>query len=112
MNYKLEQIQTPELPELDSTTVYDEIRTINEELNKFREDKILMILKEKGFEFNSRAELLHFAKTRCELVSFSYNGHKILRVDGKNVCEFWETSKFNWEINNCKADTKFHIIKL
>ncbi|MEP4136697.1 MAG: hypothetical protein ABJL71_18860 [Cyclobacteriaceae bacterium] len=60
---------------------------------KQREDQILKHLKDHGYEFETRADLGHFAKTRCTLEKYPHHLN-VLRADGKYICEWWDTSRF------------------
>jgi|GEM_PF-4784927 len=60
---------------------------------KSREDQLLGKLKENGFEFENRMELVHFLKTRCLLERYP-NQLNVLRVDGRILCEWWETVRY------------------
>jgi|GEM_PF-4130583 len=63
------------------------------EVIKAREDQILNILKEHGFEFKNRIELAQFAKSRCTVEKYP-NRLNVLRVDGEFICDWWDTSRF------------------
>lgn len=110
MKYKLEQIKTPHFKDsqqFDYDVLHDVERSFADKLSRAREKQIIKVLNDNGYnlDINNRAELKHFAKTRCELISFDYNDKKILKVDGKPICEWWDTYQFNWEVNEVTCIT-------
>lgn len=90
------------LTQIEPPEEYKNIYRITEELTKKhirevvkkREDQILQKLSEHGYTFKNKLDLEHFAKTRCVLEKYD-NKYRVLRVDGKIVCEWWETSRFD-----------------
>jgi hypothetical protein len=68
-------------------------------LQSHRESQIVEALKIHGFEFESKQDLEHFAKTRCMLNSFPK--FRVLSVDGKAVCQWVD------EVNLSAVDGKF-----
>jgi hypothetical protein len=56
-------------------------------------ERSLEKLKENGFEFENKADLMLFAMTRCTLEVYP-NKLNILRADGKIICEWYDTHRF------------------
>ena len=77
-------------------------RLVRDGANK-REEQIIEVLKNNGHTFETKEELYEFAKTRCEVIAFDYNQRKILKVDGKPVCEWCDTPTFNNDGNTYKV---------
>ena len=80
--------------------VCDEIigQTISE-IHREREAQIIKALKDRGYDFQDRNELEFFAKTRCQVISFMNSSRKILAVDGKPICEWWDTFRLERDEN-------------
>lgn len=78
-------------------------RQVMENAIKQHEDRILNILAEHGYTFENRMELVHFAKTRCEVLNFTERKVKVLRVDGKPICEWYDTVRFENDGVNFKV---------
>lgn len=101
MKLELKQIELPEMPE-EYKNAHDMIQNVMsrhlQEIAQKREDQILQKLSEHGYTFKHKSELEHFAKTRCVLEKYD-NQLRILRVDGKIICEWWETSRFEQKEN-------------
>ncbi|MEO9474157.1 MAG: hypothetical protein ABJG41_01440 [Cyclobacteriaceae bacterium] len=83
--------------ELENAPSYDHLHSVMnrciQETVKQREDQILKHLKENGFEFENRQELEQFSKTRCTLEKHD-NQLNVLKVDGIQICTWWDTSRF------------------
>jgi len=97
MDYKLTKLENPDFRDLhlpNYDILHDVMSRCISETVKKREDQILKVLEDNGYKFENRVELEEFARTRCELISFQDSPKKILAVDGKQICEWWETSRF------------------
>ena len=110
MEYRLEPIKAPDFKDLQQPNydiLHDVISRFSQKVNRAREEQIIKALNENGYELdiNNREELERFAKTRCELISFTYNDRKILKVDGKPICEWWDAHEFSWEGNKVTCVT-------
>lgn len=77
----------------------DVMNLCTSQIIKKREEQILKVLEDNGYKFENRMELEAFAKTRCVLISFQDSSKKILIVDGKEICEWFETSRFENDDN-------------
>ena len=97
MEFELNQYTTNPLLKAEFDKIENDRNAIMQkafqEILQKREDQILEKLKENGFEFENRAQLLEFAKNRCELLCMD-NKLRVLKADGKVICEWWETSRF------------------
>ena len=70
-----------------------------QEITKKREYQIIEKLSEHGYNFQNESELLHFVKTRC-VIQKHYNKLRILKVDGIDICEWFETSSVSYNENS------------
>lgn len=97
MDYKQTKLESPELTDLQLPNydiLHDVMSSCISEIVKKREDQILKTLEDNGYKFQNRVELEEFARTRCQLLTFQDSLKRILVVDGKQTCEWWETSRF------------------
>jgi hypothetical protein len=84
------QIETPNLSELKYGVLHSVINSCSSRIASEREGQLIARLKECGFEFETRQELKHFAKTRCQ-IEVHLNKLNTLRVDEKIIAEWWDT---------------------
>ncbi|MEM6737421.1 MAG: hypothetical protein AAF620_15275 [Bacteroidota bacterium] len=80
-----------DIPSITDSLYADLMRQFNEAL--------IEELAKNGFTFDHRAQLEQFLKTRGELEVYP-NKLNILRVDGKIVCEWWNTLKVDRDENS------------
>ena len=95
--YELIPIDMKLPDQMENVPSYEHLHSVMnrciQDIIKQREDQILKHLKDHGYEFENRADLEHFAKTRCTLERYP-NQLNVLRADGKHICEWWDTSRF------------------
>lgn len=90
------KFETPDDLKLDYGVLHSVINSCSSNIASAREGQLIQRLKECGFEFETRQELEHFAKTRCQLEVYS-NKLNILRVDENIIAEWWDTVEIKQE---------------
>ena len=82
-------MKNTKLDELTSMTS-QMVSNIQKGLMQKREDQIIEALKNKGYEFSNRQEMIEFASTRCTEIHYSDDPlQKYLYVDGKEfICAY------------------------
>ena len=76
---------------------------LNTDIRGKLDTQIIDILKNNGYIFENRAELEYFAKTRCSLVSSKGGNRKVLMVDNKELCEWYDDMFIDYENNKFTA---------
>jgi hypothetical protein len=91
----------------DQTELYtDHIQsTIQEHIHqvlKERDTMVKKMIEDAGFFFDTEADLIHFCKTRCQMVHYE-TGEKEFKIDGKPLFRWYETSKVDFKATNIVA---------
>ena len=89
--------------DLGNDLLADVMGRLLQDLANKREEQIIEALKIHGYIFETKDELYEFAKTRCEMIQFTYNQRKILKADGIQVCEWDDTPTFNIDGTTCSV---------